>query len=159
MPPIKPFSIYVSLLLALLLQLLPWSGWGLLLRPDFILLTLIYWIFRAPHLCSIGTAWLAGMVVDMLSGSLFGQNALAYTFAAFFAANYQRRLVLFNVGEQASYVLALLLLAQVSLFVIKLFGGGEVPGWTYFLSSFTGIIFWQFVSFSRLGNDIHLNRH
>ncbi|NOT68451.1 MAG: rod shape-determining protein MreD [Methylophilaceae bacterium] len=155
----KPLSIYVSILLALLLQLLPWSGWGLLLRPDFILLTLIYWMLRAPQHCSIGTAWLVGIVVDLINGGLIGQNALAYTLTAFFAANYQRRLVLFNVGEQAGYVLALLLLAQVILFVVKLFGGGEAPGWTYFLASFTGIIFWQIVSFSRLGNDIHLHPH
>lgn len=159
MQTIKPLSIYISILLALLLQLLPWSGWGLILRPDFILLTLIYWILRAPHHCGIGTAWLAGLMVDLVSGSLFGQNALAYTCVAFFAANYQRRLVLFNVGEQASYVLALLLFAQIILFVIKLFGGGETPGWIYFLSSFTGILCWQFVSFSRLGNDIHLHPH
>lgn len=159
MQTIKPPIIYVSILLALFLQLLPWSGWGLLLRPDFILLTLIYWIFRAPHRCSIGTAWFAGLLVDVVSGSLFGQNAMAYSLAAFFAANYQRRLVLFNVGEQAGYVFALLLLAQATLFVLKLFGGGEAPGWTYFLSSVSGIIFWQFVSFSRFGNDIHLHRH
>jgi rod shape-determining protein MreD len=159
MQPISPLSIFTSILLALLLQLLPWSGWGLFIRPDFLLLCLIYWILRAPHHCSIGTAWVVGLVVDLASGGLFGQNALVYTLVAYFAANYQRRLVLFNALEQAGYILALLLLAQVTLFVLKMFGGGEAPGWPYFLSSATGIVLWQFVSFSRFGHDIHLHRH
>lgn len=144
---------------ALLLLMLPWSGWGLMLRPDFLLLTLIYWILRAPHLCNIGTAWLAGLVVDLVSGGLFGQNALVYTLVAFFAVNYQRRLVLFHAWEQTAYVFAMLFVAQLILLVLKLFSGGEIPGWPYFLSSFSGIILWLFASFSNLGNGIHLQRH
>jgi len=153
MQVIKLPSIYLSLLMALILQILPWSGWGLLVRPDFVLLTLIYWLLRAPQLCNIGTAWFIGIIIDIATGGLFGQNALAYAFSAFFAVIYQRRLALFNVWQQAGYVFALLILTQATLLVLKLFAGGNSPGWIYFLPCVTGIALWQLVIFSRIGID------
>ncbi|HSH71772.1 MAG TPA: rod shape-determining protein MreD [Methylophilaceae bacterium] len=153
MQVIKLPSIYLSLLMALILQILPWSGWGLLVRPDFVLLTLIYWLLRAPQLCNIGTAWFIGIIIDIATGGLFGQNALAYAFSAFFAVIYQRRLALFNIWQQAAYVFALLILTQATLLVLKLFAGGNSPGWIYFLPCVTGILLWQLVIFSRIGID------
>jgi rod shape-determining protein MreD len=145
--------IYGSLLLALVLQMLPWAGTGLMLRPDFVLLVLLYWLLRTPHLCNIGTAWMAGLVVDLAYGGLFGQHALAYIASAFFAVSYQRRLALFNVWQQAAYVFALLLLAQIVLLLLKLFAGAGLPGWKYFLPSVSGILLWQLFIFTRLGSD------
>ncbi len=141
------------MLLALLCQLLPWAGFGLIVRPDFMLLVVLYWLLRAPRLCNIGTAWAAGLAVDLASGGIFGQNAMAYALTAYFAVLYQRRLALFNIWQQASYVFALLLLAQITLLVLKLFAGGEAPGWDYFLPSISGILLRQLVIFSGIGVD------
>lgn len=151
MPIISLKAVYLSLLVALVFQLLPWAGFGLLARPDFILLVTIYWLFRAPHVVNIGTAWLAGAVMDLITGGLFGQHALAYAVAAFFAVSYQRRLILFNSWQQAGYVFALLLLSQIIVLILKLLAGGEVPGWSYFLPSISGILLWQIVVISGVG--------
>lgn len=153
MQPTSLKPIYFSLLLALLCQLLPWAGFGLTLRPDFVLLVVLYWLLRAPNICNIGTAWIAGLVVDLASGGLFGQNALAYAFTAYFALSYQRRLALFTIWQQASYVFALLLLTQITLLILKMFAGSEIPGWGHFLPSISGILLWQLVIFSRIGVD------
>jgi rod shape-determining protein MreD len=158
MQPLKLGSVYLSLVIALVLQMLPWSGFGLMLRPDFVLLTLLYWLLRAPQLCNIGTAWFAGLVIDLATGGLFGQNGLAYALTAYFAVSYQRRLALFTLWQQAGYVFVLLLVAQLILMILKLFGGDEAPGWHYFLPSITGILLWQLFIFSRLGADSHPHR-
>ncbi len=134
--------IYFSLLLAFIFLLFPWSGFALKLRPDFLLLTIIFWLIRAPNLCNIGTAWFAGLFVDLASGGIFGQYALAYTITAFFAVVYQKRLVLFNHTQQLLYVFVLLMLSQLTLLVLKAFSGAQLPG-SYFLPSFTGIILWR----------------
>lgn len=146
-------SVYFSLLLALFCMLLPWAGYGLMLRPDFMLLVILYWALRAPRICNIGTAWCAGLIVDLASGGLFGQNALAYALTVFVAVSYQRRLALFNPWQQAGYVFVLLLFAQIILLILKLFAGEESLGWSYFLPSISGIVLWQLVVFSSLGND------
>lgn len=142
-------QVYLSLCAAFMLYLLPWQGFGLMLRPDFVMLTLVYWMLRAPRLCNVGTVWTMGLLVDLASGGLFGQYALAYAISAFFALTYQRRLVLFTAWQQAAYVLAILLLTQVSLLILKLFGGDALPGWSYFLPSVSGVLLWQLL-FSRI---------
>ena len=143
MHPSKLKTIYLSLLLAFMCYLLPWSGLVLKLRPDFVLLVLIFWLVRAPNLCNIGTAWLLGLMVDLVTGGTFGQYALAYTVAAFFAVYYQRRLVLFNGTQQIFYVFVLLLIAQITLLILKAFTGVEPVGFTYFLPSISGVVVWQ----------------
>lgn len=137
-------SIYLSLLVAFICLLFPWSGLALKLRPDFMLLVLIFWLLRAPNQCNVGTAWFIGLCVDLATGGTFGQYALAYTVTAFFAVVYQRRLVLFNATQQLVYVFLLLMVSQIILLILKTFAGTENPGWTYFLNSITGVLMWQF---------------
>jgi rod shape-determining protein MreD len=136
-------SIYFTLLIALLCQLFPWVGQGVIFRPDFMLVVLLYWLLRAPSLCSIGTAWAAGLLVDLATGSLLGQHALSFTITAFVALSYQRRLVLFNTVQLAGYVIGLLILARMLMLLLKLFAGSENPGWHYLWPILTGLILWQ----------------
>lgn len=136
-------SIYLSLLVAFVCLLFPWSGLALTLRPDFMLLVIIFWLLRAPNQCSVGTAWFMGLWVDLATGGIFGQYALAYTVTTFFAVIYQRRLVLFNSTQQLVYVFSLLFMSQLILLILKTFAGKEFLGWSYFLPSITGVLVWQ----------------
>lgn len=138
-------TVYFTLLVALLCQLFPWVGQGIIFRPDFMLVVLLYWLLRAPNLCNVGTAWLAGMLVDLATGSLLGQHALGFTITAFVALSYQRRLVLFNSWQLAGYVFALLIIERVLILLLKLFAGNENPGLHYFWPIITGLILWQFM--------------
>ncbi len=136
-------SVYLSLLLALLCQLFPWVGQGVIFRPDFMLVVILYWLLRAPNLCNVGTAWVAGLLVDLATGSLLGQHALSFSIAAFIALSYQRRLVLFNTWQLVGYVAALLTFERVLILLLKLFEGNESPGWHYFWPVITGLLLWQ----------------
>jgi len=135
--------VYLTLFIALLCQLFPWTGQGIILRPDFMLVVLLYWTLRAPHLCNIGTAWLVGLLVDLATGGLLGQHALAFALTSFIALSFQRRLVLFSMMQVAFYVLGLLILARGTILILKLFSGNEAPSWHYFWPVVTGIILWQ----------------
>lgn len=143
MHPSKLKAIYLSLFIAFLCMLLPWSGMALTLRPDFVLLVIIFWLIRAPNLCNVGTAWFMGLLTDLATGGLFGQYALAYTITAFFAVYYQRRLVLFNHTQQLFYVFLLLIISQIMLLILKTFAGAQSLGWAYLLPSITGVLLWR----------------
>ncbi len=151
MLPSKLKSLYLSFALAFLCLFIPWSGVALKVRPDFVLLVIIFWLIRAPNLCNVGTAWFLGIFVDLANGGIFGQYALAYTITAFFAVTYQRRLVLFSLTQQLFYVLLLLIIAQMIMLILKVFSGADNVTWDYFLPSLTGIFLWQAAFF------IHLN--
>lgn len=136
-------SIYLSLLAAFIFMLFPWSGLALTLRPDFMLLVIIFWLLRAPNQCSVGTAWFMGLWIDLATGGIFGQYALAYTITTFIAVIYQRRLVLFSSTQQLVYVFSLLLVSQLIILILKTFAGNEFTGWSYFMPSLTGVLLWQ----------------
>jgi rod shape-determining protein MreD len=143
MRPTSRVAVYLSLLVALLCQLFPWVGEGVIFRPDFMLIVILYWLLRAPHLCNIGTAWIAGLLVDLATGSLLGQHALSFTLVAYIGLSYQRRLVLFNPLQLVGYVFGLLLLERVFMLLLKLFEGNDNPGLHYFWPVLSGLLLWQ----------------
>ena len=63
------FSIFVGLVW----NLAPWSGVGLMLRPDFLALILLYWGIHQPSKIGMGAAWLMGLIIDVANGSLLQQ--------------------------------------------------------------------------------------
>ena len=136
-------SVYLTLLIALLCQLFPWVGQGTIFRPAFMLVVLLYWILRAPNLCNVGTAWVAGLLVDLATSSLLGQHALSFTITAYIALTYQRRLALFNGWQLAGYVLILLIVERIVLLLLKIFAGNDNPGLHYFWPILAGLILWQ----------------
>ena len=138
-------SVYLTLLIALLCQLYPWVGQGIIFRPAFMLVVLLYWLLRAPNLCNVGTAWLAGLLIDLATGSLLGQHALSFTITAYIALTYQRRLVLFNGWQLAGYVLALLFIERIVILLLKVFAGNENPGLQYFWPVVAGLVLWHFM--------------
>ncbi|EUJ11689.1 rod shape-determining protein MreD [Methylophilaceae bacterium 11] len=145
MRPANLTTVLLTLIVALTFQLYPWSGQGVILRPDFLLVITLYWVVRAPHLCNVGVAWFAGLIVDLSTGSLLGQHALAFAFTAFLALLYQRRLVLFNRWQLSVYVFALLFVERTLVLILKLFADNENPGLSYFWPVLTSIILWQFM--------------
>jgi rod shape-determining protein MreD len=144
--PINNIIIYLSLLVALLCQLFPWTGQGIILRPDFMLVVLLYWLLRAPHLCNVGTAWFVGLLVDLATSGLLGQYALAFTLTAYIALSYQRRIVLFNQIQLAGYIFGLLVFERITILLIKLLAGHENPGLHYFWPVLTGLLLWKLMT-------------
>lgn len=143
MRPVNITTVLLTLIVALTFQLYPWSGQGVILRPDFLLVVTLYWIIRAPYLINVGMAWFAGLIVDLSTGSLLGQHALAFGFAAFLALLYQRRLVLFNRWQLTVYIFALLIAERAIVLMLKLFADYENPGLSYFWPVVTSLILWQ----------------
>jgi rod shape-determining protein MreD len=139
--------VYGTLFLALLFQLFPWTGDGIILRPDFMLVVLIYWFFRAPYLCNIGTAWVAGVLVDLATGSLLGQYALAFTLTAYVALLFQRRLVLFSSFQLLFFTFGLLVFTRIIILMLKLFSGNELPSMHYFWPVISGVLLLQLMRF------------
>jgi len=117
--PVRPLYVAMTLVAALLLNLMPLSGWALMLRPDFVALTLLYWGIHQPRKIGFFPAWLLGLAMDVAEGSLFGQHALAYSVMMFSAIALHRRVAMFGVRNQMLHVLAILLLMQVIVLAVR----------------------------------------
>lgn len=157
MKPISFSMMLVTMLIGLVFQLYPWSGSGVIVRPDFLLVVTVYWLLRAPSFCNIGMAWLAGLLVDLSTGSLMGQHSMSFALTAFVGLTYQRRLVLFNQWQMLSYVLFLFAIHRLVILVLKLFTGNQLPDWTYMLPIFSSLLLWKFMVL--VFGDLTRHRH
>jgi len=141
--PANPLFIAMTLLLAFLLNLLPWGQWPGV--PDFVALVLVFWSIHQPRKIGIGIAFCMGLLMDVHEATLLGQNALAYTLLSYFAIMIHRRVLWFSVGVQALHVLPLMLLTQLIQLVIRMSVSGKFPGWLYFSESFVCVALWPVV--------------
>ena len=140
--PVRPLYLSVTLFVALMINLLPLTGWVLALRPDFVALVLLYWGIYQPRKIGFFPAWLLGLAMDVADGSLFGQHALAYSVMMFTAIFLHRRISMFDMRHQILHVLPILLVMQLIVLGVRHAAGGEFPGWWYFVSSITGALLW-----------------
>jgi rod shape-determining protein MreD len=140
--PVKPIHITLTLLVVLMINLLPLTGWVLALRPDFVALVLLYWGIHQPRKIGFLPAWLLGLAMDVAEGSLLGQHALAYSVMMFAAIALHRRVSMFDMRHQILHVLPILLIMQLIVLGVRKAAGGEFPGWWYFLASITGALLW-----------------
>jgi rod shape-determining protein MreD len=143
MKPVRFSTFFFTMLVGLVFQLYPWSNSGIIIRPDFLLVIAIYWLLQAPYHCNIGWVWFAGLLVDLATGSLLGQHALAFSITAFLGLIYQRRLILFTPWQLYLYVLFLFGAQRLLIMLLKVFAGGEVPDWTYGLPVISDLILQQ----------------
>ncbi|MGH8751068.1 MAG: rod shape-determining protein MreD [Burkholderiales bacterium] len=144
--PVKPVLIVASLIVALFLNLLPWPGAVLLLRPDFVALTLLYWCIHHPRKVGFWSAWFMGLIMDIADGAVLGEHALAYALLAYLAILLYRRVPMFGLRQQIWHVLPVLLLGQLAILFVKTYSGANFIGWGFFLSSVTGALLWPVIS-------------
>ena len=147
LPPSRPLYVAFTLIAALLLNLMPLTGWMLVVRPDFVALALLYWGIHQPRKVGFFPAWLLGLAVDVAEGSLLGQHALAYSVMMFSAIALHRRVSMFGVRHQILHVLVILLVMQAIVLAVRGAVGGEYPGWRYFVPSVVGALLWPTTRF------------
>lgn len=142
----NPWFILLTFLLGLMASLVPASGIALLLRPDFLMLVILYWCIQEPRYVGVGVAWTLGVVMDVADATVFGQHALSYAVLAYAAAVLRRRMLRFPLWQQAPQVAVLLLLCAALVLLVRFVGGAPFPGWTYFASAVVGALLWPLLS-------------
>lgn len=144
--PVRPGFILVTLIIALLINFLPWSGWALWARPDFVALIVLYWCIEEPRKLGFFAAWCLGLLMDVAEGSLLGQHALAYCILVYVGIALHRRVQRFSMAPQVMHVILLLLFIDLVSLLVRTLAGAEFPGYAYFLGSFTGAALWPALS-------------
>ena len=138
-------AIFISLLIAIILTLLPVPDWAIWLKPAWVLLILIYWAMTVPTRVGIGMAWLMGLVIDLLNGTLFGEHALAYTIVIYLVARMHIRLRMYPVIQQSFTVFLFILIYQFVIYCIQGFIGQLPASHLYWLSSVISMLLWPWL--------------
>ena len=107
-------SIFFTIFFAMILELIPFpeglpSEMGFL-RPELVLMTVIYWIIALPHRAGVVLAWVSGLTMDTLVGNFVGQFACSFVIISYFVLQFYQRLRMFSVWQQAILVSGLIIL-------------------------------------------------
>ncbi|MEK6736637.1 MAG: rod shape-determining protein MreD [Pseudomonadota bacterium] len=145
--PARNWYVLLTLFLALTLNFMPLEGLALIIRPDFVAITIIYWSINQLHKMGMSLAFCMGLLMDVGSASILGEHALAYCIIVYLALIFRRRLCMFNLFQQAPQISLILFIMQITLVITAVSTGSGFPGWHYFLSSFTSGLLWVPISF------------
>lgn len=135
-------AVATCIIVALVLTIVPLPPALAPWRPDWVLLTLIYWSMAVPRSYGVGTAWLLGIVLDIAQGALLGQHALALSLIVYMTAKFHLQLRVFPLSQMTAIVGILLALYQFILFWINGVAGISAPAETYWGPVVGGIIAW-----------------
>lgn len=139
------FAIFMTFLFAIVLALLPMPDWTAWFRPAWVLMVLIYWAMMTPYRVSVGIAWMLGIIMDLLNGTVLGEHALAYTIVIYFVSKMHIRLRMYPLLQQGISIFGFVLLYQFIIYCIQGFVG-ELPGsHLYWLSSVTSMLLWPWM--------------
>jgi rod shape-determining protein MreD len=137
--------ILTSFAVALFLTILPWPAWAEEFRPQWLTMTLIYWSLALPNRVGVFWGWGAGLVLDVVSGTVLGQHALGLSVTAYLAVELHPRIRVFPLLQQAVSVWVLLLVERLlSLWVIGATGQPTPTLW-YWMPTFVGMLLWPWV--------------
>jgi rod shape-determining protein MreD len=138
--PLNPLFLWLSLLLAFALNLVPFGRVPAM--PDFLAVALVFWAVHQPLRVGVGACFVFGLMMDVHDGALLGQHALAYTLMGFLAIALHRRLLWLAVPSQALQVLPLFAGMHAVSLLVRLLAGGMFPGWTLFAAPVFEALLW-----------------
>lgn len=139
------FAILTTIFIALILAMLPMPDWTVWLRPAWVLMVLIYWAMMTPNYVSVGTAWVTGLIVDLLNGTLLGEHALAYTLVVYFVTRMHIRLRMYPMMQQGFSIFTFCLMYLFILYCIQGFIGQLPESHLYWLSAVTSMLLWPWL--------------
>ncbi|KVW96996.1 rod shape-determining protein MreD [Thiobacillus denitrificans] len=135
-----------SLTLAVLLEQLPWSGWALALRPDFVLVGVLFWTLHQPARISFGAAFFLGLLADFQDGAVFGQHAIAYVIGVYLVLFLRLRLLQFDPFRQAAQLFPILLTVQLVVLLVGWLAVNPPAGLAMLLPVLSSTALWYLIA-------------
>ena len=132
----------LTALLALVLTVLPLPPWLDVVRPAFLVLTVLYWSMNAPRTGGIGFGFVAGLMLDVFQGPVLGEHALALSLLAYIFVREHQRIRLKPPFQQALIVFAALIMYEFVVFAIDGWTGHPLTSPLRWLHTITGALIW-----------------
>jgi rod shape-determining protein MreD len=127
----------LSALVALILTVLPLPPSVDIMRPAFLVLTVIYWSINSPRTGGIAFGFFAGLILDVFQGPVLGEHALALCVITYIAVREHQRVRSKPLIQQALIVGVFVIFYEVVLFMIDGWTGHPVTSplrWAHTLS-------------------------
>lgn len=137
--------IWMSCFIALILQMMPWPYVVDMFRPSWLVLILIYWVMALPHRINVGTAFIFGLIWDLLLGSVLGLHSFALSIVVYLVAFKSQLLRNMALWQQSLVVLFLSALIIFVIFLLEFVLQHSPLKPTILWSSVTNAVLWPWL--------------
>ena len=134
--------IAATLAAALVLQLVELPYALAALRPMLVPLVLVYWVVVVPQPTGLLTAWIVGLLLDVLLGSVLGAHALGLTIMVFVTLQVRGILSLYPLWQEALALVPIWMLYAFIMFWIDGATGHRADPWLHWLPIVTTGLCW-----------------
>jgi rod shape-determining protein MreD len=132
----------LTAVIGLVLTILPLPPGLDIVRPAFLVLTVLYWSIAVPRAGGIGLGFFSGLVLDVFQGPVLGEHALALALVAYIAVREHQRIRSKPIFQQSLIVFAVLALYEFCLFALDGTTGHPASNWARWLHTVTGALVW-----------------
>jgi len=137
--------VLATFLVGMVLSQMPLPDLLVWARPEWVVLILIYWVMALPHRIGLGSAFLLGVLLDVVRGSVLGLSALSMTLIAFFVLILYKRLRMFPLWQQSLMVLVLVGINQLLFHWMQSITGTTGDSLLFLLPSLVSALVWPWL--------------
>jgi rod shape-determining protein MreD len=116
-----------------------WLGW---LRPNWVALTVFFWVLAVPQRFGLITAWLLGLLVDVLYGEPLGLNGALLAVFTYISWSLYERLRMFGALQQSILLFFMVLLAEGARMVGLLLLDQRDPQFAFLATALASAVVW-----------------
>ena len=137
--------IFATFLVGLMLSQIPLPHMVEWARPEWVAMILIYWVMALPHRVGMGVAFLLGLFLDVIKGSVLGLNAMSLTVIAFVTLILHQRLRMFPLIQQSMMVMVLVGINQLLFHWMQSFTGYTGDSLIFLLPCLASAVLWPWL--------------
>tara|TARA_B110000090_G_scaffold117387_1_gene130753 strand:- start:43 stop:510 length:468 start_codon:yes stop_codon:yes gene_type:complete len=116
-----------------------------LASPFWLLSFFIYWLIYSNGKSVFTSAFILGILLDVLQGGILGQNALALVLSSAFILNVKKSFFISNITTQQVYVFISTLIYLITFLLIHSLVHGFNIKWLILLTPITSAILWPLI--------------
>ena len=115
--------------------------------PLWMLVCFIYWVIYTDSKWLYPSAFILGLLMDVLQGGILGQNALALVISSAFIFNVKKSFFVSNLTTQQVYIFLGSLIYLITFLLTHILVQGFDFSWLIIISPFSSAIIWPIIRF------------
>lgn len=119
-----------------------WLGW---LRPAWLAMVVFYWVMELPHRLGLISAWVIGLLMDVLYADPLGLNGFLLAAITYVVWRFYERLRMYSVVQQGGVLFLLVLITESVRIVVQDLAWSRGWSWGVVLPAVMSLLLWPLV--------------
>jgi rod shape-determining protein MreD len=138
-------SVLVALLLAIIHLPETWPQWLGWLRPAWVVMVLFFWVMELPHRVGLVSAWLTGILLDVLYADPLGLNGVILASVTYLGWRFYERFRMYSIVQQGGVVFFLVLAGEIIRLVVQDLVFDRGFSWGVLFPPLVSFLIWPFL--------------